>query len=327
MAAGYVIQIGNEKPGEAIVAQPNKRGEPSGDQFRTYIRVGTHLIMNRARVWGRRVMVDKKKQDNGMPIETNTIGYAGELEFLDWEKEGGYAIDIRYIKESRSLDFEYQENVQKIKIDSEKGAAFIEARAGENKYDYKKDGLLIKFLKVTPQNRDSKSKNPNPEIKGYSFYEVTDEHVDSVSIKERETNIEAGYLVKSLSSKPKLIRNLFEILGNRPEFGDTNKLSGDRQIYKVLLEFSETNPSDFFFIINEYKKEVQDYFDKATSYKVLDLTKDGHIALNIDNKKELLISGLKAKGDGMVEYMIENYYEDEVYNATQILKQLVQKLK
>lgn len=332
MAGGYVIQVGNERPGEAIVSQVDKKtGEPTGPSMKRYIPVGSHLIINRARVWGRRLINNKPKADG--EIEFNTVGYKGELEFMEWGKEGGYAIEIRYLPQSRSLDYEYQANVQKIVVNTEQDGKYVKGAhivlsAGENKFDPKKDALLVECLKVHPSNRDSKSKNPDPSIKGFKYYEVTDEHVDQTSIKRIETSIEASTFVKNLSTKPEQIRNLFKVLGEREEFGETNLLSGDAQIYKTLLEYANANAVDFFYHISEYKREVEDAFKKAESYQALDLTKDGHIALVAANgKKELIISDLKAKGKGMIDWMIENYYEDEVFKATQILKELVSKLK
>ena len=332
MAGGYVIQVGNERPGEAIVAQVNKKtGEPTGPQMKRYIPVGSHLIINQARVWGRRVIAGKPKSD-GTEIEFNTPGYKGEIEFMDWGTNGGYAIEIRYLPQSRSLDFEYQQNVQKIVVrDNQEGnhvkGASIVLSAGENKFDPKKDELFITFLRVHPSSRDSKSKNPDPAIKGYRYYEITDEHVDQGSIKRIESSIDAGIFVKTLSNKPSEIKNLFKIMGDRPEFGDTNLLSGDLQIYKVLLEYANAEPVDFFYLIGQYKTGVEDAFRKAESYKALDLTKDGHIALEVNGKKTLIISDLKAKGEGMIQWMLDHYYEDEVFMATQSFKELVTKLK
>lgn len=327
MSGGYVIQVGNENPSEAIIATPDKKtGNPVGPIMKTYKRVGSHLIMNRARVWGRRLINGKPKAD-GTEIEFNTVGYKGEIEFLDWGKEGGYAIDIRYLPQSRSLDYEYQSNVQKIVVNPEQDLTQVILNAGENKFDLKKDELLVTFLKVFPQNRDSKSKNPDPNIKGHVYYEVTDEHVDQSSIKRIEKSMSATKLVNDLSAKPNELRNLFKALGDRDEFGTTNLLSGDLQIYRVLLEYANSNPGGFFQWIDTYKAGVRDCFEKAKSYNALDLTKDGHIALEVNGKKQLIISDLKAKGEGMVDLMIENYCEEEVFKATQIFKELVSKLK
>lgn len=327
MKGGYVIQVGNEKPAEAIIATPNKKtGEPMGPQMKTYKKVGSHLIINRARVWGRRYMTKDGKKVTG-DIEFNTVGYRGDVEFMDWGADGGYAIDIRYLPQSRSLDYEYQANVQKIIVNPDQDGAHIMLDSGENKFDPKKNEVLIAFLKVYPQNRDSKSKNPDPAIKGHKYYEVTDEDVDQTDIKRIESSIAASKVVNDLSNKPDQLRNLFKILGERGEFGDTNLLSGDLQIYKVLLQYSNAFPVDFFYLIDQYKAGVEDDFKKAESYKALDLTKNGHIALEVEGQKKIIMSDIKGKGEEMIQWMVDNYCEEEVFKATQIFKELVSKLK
>ena len=336
MAKGYIIQVGNNKPQQVIVAHPDKYGRPSGDQFEHYKTVGVHQIGNTIRVWGRRVIKEKDGKcrttlDNGSPIDVLTPGYQGEIEFLPWEAEGGYSVQCRYLRDmSRSLDYEYQDVVQKIKLDPNRpkeGDALINLKAGENKFDNKKDALLIQFLKVHPQNRESKSKNPNPEVKGYSFFEITDEHVDSIAIKQVETSIEAGNIVKNLANDIGKLRNLFDIMGKREEFGDVNRLSGDLQIYLTLLDYSTRYPEDFMSLVNGHKREMQENFEKAKSYKALDISKDGHIAFIDGAKPQLILSNAKGKGEKMLDWMIENYLDEEVYNATQIFKKLVDKLK
>lgn len=330
MSGGYVIQVGNEKPAEAIIATPNKRGEPVGPQMQTFLRVGAHLILNTATVWGRRVIRGEngKVKDSDSAIEFNTTGYRGEIEFLEWGKEGGYAITVRYLSQSRSLDLEYQNNVQKILVRDDQ-LTHILLKAGQNKYDHKKDELFIQFLKVIPSNQNSKSRNPNPDIKGHVYWEVTDEHVDNKTIDRIGESVSAATVVKNISSNPEQIRNLFLIMGKREEFGTTDVLSGDQQIYKTLLEYAYGFPDDFFYLIEEYKRKVRDGFDKADSYKALDLTKDGHIAIEVNQKKQLPYSGveIKAKGNGMIEWVLEHYLEPEVFKGTQAFLEHASKLK
>jgi len=327
---GYVIQVGAEKAAEAIVATPDKQGNPQGTQFKTYIRVGKHLILNMARVWGRRVIrgVDGKIKESASEVEFNTAGYKGEIEFLDWGEEGGYALTIRYLPQSRSLDFEYQENVQKITIRDDQWT-HIQLSAGQNKFDPKKDDILVQFLKVIPGNRDSKSKNPNPDIKGYEYYEVTDEHVDKKRSNLIDASATSANFIKGLSAKPDQLRNLFRVLGDRNEFGNTDLLSGDAQIYATVLEYAYANPEDFNALIDEYKRILSEAFEKADSFKALDLTKDGHIAIEVKNKKELPFQGIeiKAKGNAMISWVLDHYLEDDVFKATQVFKDQVSKLK
>ncbi len=329
MSSSYVINIGREKPAEAIVAYPDKDGKPKEGEgvLRTYISVGKHFVQNVCSVWGRRVI---NGEANETPIEFNNPKYTGEIEFLKWGDPKGHSITIRYLKKSRSLDVEYQDNVQKITIDKEKGAdgsAQIELNAGENKFDLKKDALFVKYLQVHSQNRDSNSKNPDPEIKGYSFYEVTDENVNTKSIQSKEDTLDAGYIVKKVSNKPADLKALLAIIGEREELNGVDFLSKDKQIYDALLDYAMTKPNDFMSLINDHKKTISDTFEKAKTYNALDLTKDGDIALIIENKKELLFTGLKGKGNNMLTVVLEDCFDSETHKKIESLISLVEKLK
>lgn len=329
MENGYIIQIGIENTPKVIVAYPDKDGKPKGDGIEQVSRVGTHQLVNRARVWARRVMGkngEKKLTDTGEEILHNTPGYRGKLEFLPWGESGGYAIDIRYIPQSDSLDFEYQDLIQRIKIDPNTGFTFLELKTGQNQFDYKKDALLIEFWKVYPRNRDSISKNPDPQVKGFSYFEITDKHVDTTVIKRIEKGSEATKIVMEISDKPANLKALLAVIG-KDNIAGVTELSLPLEMYKGLLQYADLNPVDFFGYIDAYKRGVQDDFEKAKSFKALDISKNGHIALIIDGKVNILTSEAEGKGDGMIEWMVNNYYEEEVYKATQILKSLVTKLK
>jgi len=255
--------------------------------------------------------------------------YKGNLEFLKWgdNKLGAQAIEIRLLPISQSLDYEYQRSVQKIEVRVEEDQAQIELKPGENKFDPNTEALKIQMLKVHPQNRDSISKNPDPTIKGYTYYEVSDEQVDKAFVKNKEASIVAGNFVVGLSAKPQQLKNLFEIFkGYSVEFGDINRLSNDTDIYSALLKFAEI-PGQFGLLINRYKTDLQDKFELAKSYKALDLTKDGFIAMVIDNKKEIIWEKAEGKGDAMIEWVLENFVEEAVYQQTQHFLSLCSKLK
>lgn len=328
---GYVISVGHVKPQKVIVANPNKRGEPTGDQFDRVMSIGKHLIINGYFAWGRRIVDGKPfkaidgSEDNR--IEVTNQKYKGELEFLTYGDSRGYMIECRYLSMSNSLDVDYQNNVQKLKIDPQKTSPFVELDAGENKFDYKKESLKIEFLKNHPQNRDSKSKNIDPEIRGHEFFEVTDEMVDKTLTKRIEAGIDAGLAVKSLANDSTAILNLFQILGRRPEFGETDSLSNPAEIYKAILRFTQTNPSDFDSLVGAYKKRISNAFELAKSHNALDLTKNGHIVLLVENKKEQLLNDAEGKGEEMIQYCLENYAKPEVYSKMNLLEELVKKLK
>lgn len=329
---GFIIHIGNENVPKVIVAHPDKEtGRPmdGDDTMERFPRVGSHQILNRARVWGRRVITKgaakKTKLADGSEIQFNSREFTGEIEFLEWGDEEGFAIEARYLPTSNSLDFEYQDQVQKIRVDPNKGFTFIELKTGQNLFDYKKQALLIKFLKIHPQNRDSKSKNPDPEIKNFGYFEVTDDHVDQTVIKRIETGAEAVMVLKEISNKPGAMKTLFKVLGKKLD--GISELSLELEIYKALMEYVAANATEFFKLVDAYKMGVQDAFDRAQSEKALDLTKNGHIGFISDGKAQPIFSELKEKGEEMIHWVISNYYDEEVYKGTQILKELVSKLK
>lgn len=329
---GYIIHVGTENTPPVIIAHPDKetgRPKEEGEVAEQIVRVGTHQLMNRARVWGRRIIRNgstlKTQAEDGSEIQFSSKDYKGEVEFLTWQADGGFAIEIRYLPTSNSLDFEYQDQVQKIKVDPNKGFTHIDLKTGQNQFDYKKQALLIQFWKVHPQNRDSVSKNPDPEIKGYKFFEVTDKHVDQTIIRRIESGAEAVTLLKEISNKPGTMKTLFKVLGKK--IGGVSELSLDLEIYKGLMEYVSANAEEFFQLVNSYKMGVQDAFERAKSEKALDLTKHGHIAFLQDGKPQIITSAAEGKGNEMVSWMVDNYYDEEVYKATQILKELVSKLK
>lgn len=331
--SGYVIHVGQHAPEKVIIAQPNKDGNPKGDAFETFKQVGSYLIINRARVWARRVDKDGKlpitADKNEEVLEVTDIRYKGKLEFLPWgsNKTGAQAIEIRLLPISQSLDYEYQRSVQKIEVRVEEDQAQIDLKPGENKFDFDRDALKIQMLQVHPQNRDSKSKNPDPNLKGYTYYEVSDEQVDKAFVKNKEASITAGNFIVGLSSKPQALRNLLGIFqGYNVDFGDVNHLSNDTDVYSALLKFAEI-PGQFGLLVNRYKEEVMDMFAKAKSYKAIDLTKDGFIALEVNNKKELVWEKVEGKGEGMIETVLANLFEPDNFERTQHFKSLVGKLQ
>lgn len=326
--SGYVIMVGRERPEEVIVAHPKKDGTPKSDTtLKRYISVGKHLLPNVCMVWGRRI-IEGKTSDSS--VEFNTPGYKGQIEILKYGDTNGHLIQVRYLKQSRSLDVEYQDNIQKIKIDlikGEDGSAQVELDAGENRFDLKKDALFIQYLKAHPQNRDSIAKNPNPSIKSFTFFEVTESNVRTSSIEKKEDVLDAGFIVKTLSNKPADLRVLLKIVGSREELNGVDHLSKDKQIYDALLSFSMSNPSDFMSLVANYKKTLSEAFTKADSYKVLDLTKDGHIALVVDGKPNVIWSDLTRKSKAMIDEVMEKWADSEMYKKASVFIDLVQKLK
>ncbi|HNU13631.1 MAG TPA: hypothetical protein PKI55_04175 [Chitinophagaceae bacterium] len=335
MSNGYVIHVGHHSPSKAIVATPDARtGQPIGDIFEVTKQLGAFQIINRATVWARRVMQNGKLPDDGkgneVPLEATDQRYKGDLEFLKWNdnKTGAQAIQIRYLRQSRSLDYEYQTVIQKITTRVEDGTDFIILPPGENQFDPNKDALLIKFLEVHPQNRDSESKNPDPMIKGYTYFEKTEKDADAKFIKHKENAIDAGLLLKQLSIDPAKLKNLFEIfVQSNVDFGSVSILSPNGDIYATLLKYSETDPEDMMKRIDRYKTELIKRFEYAKSFNALDLTKDGVIGLTVENKPNIIYDKVEGKGNKMIDYVVDNFVDPVIYEKTKHFTSLLEKVK
>lgn len=331
--AGYVIIVGSERPATAQRGEIDpKTHVPRGETFEMVIPVGAHLMINKCRVWGRRVMRDKDgkiangKGDFPELVEAITPKYLGEIEFLEWGKPGGYAIEIRYLDQSKSLDVEYQDNIQKVKIADQGGAVHLELHSGENKFDYDTQALLIQHLKVHAQNLNSTSKNPNPAITGYTFKEVSDDEKEKTSRSSLEAKGSAINIVTGLASHPGSFRALFEVLGERKEFGNIDKLSLDQQVYSALLKFADAKPLELVDAIGAYKRSLQELFSLAESHNALDLTKNGFIALMVNGKPEIMYEA-EGKGKDMIDWVFDNAFEESVYQKSRNFKERIQSLK
>lgn len=331
MAKGYVIQVGFYSPIPVIISQPTKDGEPGVDRIETHKQVGKYSLVNRARVWARRVLPDGKphKVDGSeAPLEVTDPKYKGRLEFLPWGSSvtGAQAIEIRYLTTSTSLDYEYQRAVQKIETRVEDGTDFFDLQNGENKFDYNTQALFIQFLQVHPGNRDSVSKNPDPQIKGYTYHEIKEDTGDQSSTRRKESGLTAGIIVYQLSAKDDGVRNLFSvILSHGVDFGTVNNLSLDKDIYNAMLDYSAAYPEELKKYISEYKETVRDLFEKGKSYDKLDLTKNGYIAWT--DPKQILWEGLSGKGKEMIEEVVEECFTKNNFEKIKVLKTLCEQLK
>jgi hypothetical protein len=333
--AKYVIVAGSQKPAPVIAAHPNKDGSPGPNAQEATRTVGAYFLVNRCRVWARRVLPSGKPDKVGndeVVLELTDSRYKGHLEFLEYGSmaAGAQQIEIRYLTSSRSLDFQYQDLILKIKTDPERdGTALIQLEAGENKFDTVKDELIVQMLKVHPSNRDSKSKNPDPQIKGYLFYELTDEKVDKSYIESSEKAIDAGLFVKEMSDSPEQLKNLLFLFKKRNiDFGGVDENSLDTDIYKALLAFSRNHPNDFTSILGDAKKQISDCFVKAKGFDVLDVTKNGVVSVVVAGAPpEIVFSKLEGKGLEMETYILKNICKPEIYAGIERFKQICEGLK
>lgn len=331
---GYVIMAGQATATKVLIGRPNADGRPGPDAMEAFRNVGGIFVMARSRVWARRVYPGGKIGDIGgveVPVEVNDPKYKGTLEFLKWGDSavGAQLMEIRYLPMSNNLDYEFQTVIQKTPNPTpEQGLDHIQLTPGENKFSYEKDALKIKFLEVTHDNRDSISKNPDPMLKGYMFFELRDESKDKSFINQAEAAHSSQGVVIQMSNKPEELRNLFEVFaGFGVDFGEVNNLSLSSDIYTALLKYASYYPKDFDGQIAVFKKNLQDKFDYASSFKALDTEKEGIIGLIVAGKPTPVFTGIPEKGKKMIEWVIENFVTNNVYPQIKTFFGLCDKLK
>lgn len=338
MSKGYVIHVGSHAPQKVIVAVPDKKtGNPTGDVFEVFKQTGVYQIINRTRPWARRVLPGGKPltdaSGNEVPLEVDDQRYKGDLEFLEWGdfKTGAQGIDIRYLPQSSTLDYEFQRIRMKIETVPEDGSAFISLTPGENVFDYKTQSLLINLLKAHGQNRDSKSKNPDPLIKGYTFYEVGEKSSDKGFVSAKEKSLDAGLLIKQLSTKPAQLTNLLDVIllsnaeSENPLFMTISTLHSQTDIYKTLLLFSEQSTDRLMSHIEGFRNKIIDRLNYAESFKAIDESKAGVVAMVVDAKPQIIFSNIPEKN--MRKWIIDNCFDDVVYGGLKKIFAICDKLK
>jgi hypothetical protein len=285
---GYSIFVGTEQPRFfQKVQNVDKEGLPFGDAMEVPVGVGTHQISNMCAVWGRRIARDEttKKDLELSGVEFTDERYKGEIEFLPYQDEKGQSITLRYIKSQRSLDAQYQENV--LNVNTKDMSPFIDLRAGQNDFDYKKDKLLIEFLKVHPDNQSSVSKNTDPSIKKHVFYELKNEDVSTKEIEHLELrNTLQGNINKWCTEADGVTKVLLKMLLDNGAKISVTSISPELQILKALLSFAENNSIKFDALIKEHKQDIVFLLEKAKEKRVIEIGSKHDIKLvhNINDK-------------------------------------------
>ena len=277
------------------------------------------LISNYFPVWARRV----NTKDKNTPItDVMDKDYNGELEYLEWGHETGEQIFIRHLTGTKSLDAQYQE--LRLKMKPKEDDAMIVLEAGQNEFDYRTQSSLIELLKQHYKHKGSKSKDPK--YKTFLYWEVDSSNKEKAT-KKIEQSSEGTALVRSLDMKPANLRTLFSIMGGVKVMPNVTDIKSDTQVYTSLLLLAHEKGEMFYNRIDEFKREISDAFVKAESYSILDLTLNGTITITSNGKKVKILESIPAKGEGMKDWIMQNFHEPNAYDAINQLKNHLQKLK
>lgn len=326
----YHITVGEKRPATRKLGSIEPRSGFSivKERGETLANRGNFGFPNGTKVWAARV-IDGQMPEKGKPmVDVTNPNYKGELKQLKWGTPGGSLIDVRYLKGYPTLDVLYQEKILNFKIDetTENSADIfmLIMPNGDNDIDENIEPLLVQHLKWHTYNRDSISRNPEF-MPLTMFHEKHFDQEDSELGKILDEKFEAGKIVRDAGTGGDVMakcKNLFSIIASV-----TDEQPEDSKLYDYLKMVADVRPFAFIKAINDYKVKVSDIFEKMKSYEVADLTTDGTIVVALPGKKkELIVSGLPAKGETIYDYLLENYTDPVVFDTTFKLIKLTDKL-
>jgi hypothetical protein len=295
------------------------------------VRLGTLGIPNATHAWG--IRLDKSGKVPEKVLQVDDEDYRGEVKFVKWGtqvKEGATKITCRWIDGYDTIDRNYQELKLGIKVDQDgllegQPISFITFQHGLNEFDDVSNKALVQMLKVHHNNEKSIYCDPKLDS-GYMFTEVDQEGINKAKTQFIDDKVACIMLVTEAGKSPEAIKNLFDIVkGVETETVNKEDIG---EIYTSLKYFADGQPDIFAKRVYEYKVKVSDAFEKAKSYEILDLTKDGFVAVEDGKKKkEIVISDLPAKGEEMLTYMFDHFLDKEVYAGVEKLQRITDKIK
>jgi hypothetical protein len=334
MSEKYHITVGDKRPqtvkvgviekGSGFTILKEERGE-------TLARRGDCFFSNKCPVWAARAINGKIEKD-GRSIDLTDREYQGELIGMKWGAKGGSSIDVRYLKGYPSLDVLYQETRLNFKVDDNQASSadvfFLSFPNGDNDFDEKIEPLLIQHLKWHAYNMNSISRDP--EFFTSMFYEKSFEQEERLDSANLDSKFEAGTIVRECGNGADSVskcKNLFSIVKSV-----TDEEPEDNKVYAYLKMIADKKPEQFIKAIDEYKMKVSNVFEKLKSYDIVDTTTDGILVCEVSagkgaKKKEIIISDLPTKGEGIFDYLLENFSDPKVFEATYKLIQITDKLK
>lgn len=299
----FTIIAGRKEPATALQGTLDKKtGMPTPNTNKVLLPVGRILVPNYSRVWGRRV-IDPQTSTTGKSttvsppsVAVSDPKYRGKIEFLEYGAEGGEMIEIRYLRNSSSLDKQYQDTVQKIKPTDED--AFIALQQGINDFSEATEALLIQFLTHHSLMHESISRDntmTDYDMVVYDAGKRNKSRIEKVVIK----NTAEGYVLDAAGNKEKthILASIFNI--------DT-QLQDDIIVEKLLdraNEFSER----FVEAINQYQKKAHILLQDADDAGVIDIEPQGAIHIvDLKGGKDILISNVDSRGIEKIKQVVAN---------------------
>jgi hypothetical protein len=287
-------------PGKAAPVQfgfLDDEGKPKGDVRDGHIEVGEIAVPNYSVVWANQVK-DKK---------TGLI--TGDLDFYEWGDPRGYQVEIRYLKNCRSLDMEFQRDIKKLKGRDED--AEIPLFVGLNDYDPIKDAFLVEMVKYHYQNGSNKSRNPQAKI-AFETYDA-----DKIT-KKQVTDMERRQAAERIVLAARENNEALEVLA---VLFDIDPRKQPDILFRELVAFTESY--EHFHKVIDYKRErYEEIALKAKELELIDVEPDNAIWVYKNGGREMLIGDIEHGADDKLSYVLLNYYKPEFFTPLVTLEAL-----
>lgn len=303
----------------------------SGETVKTLNRRADIGVPNWTEFWGVRldsegkILRDEKK--NVILLDVKDPKYKGQVKELTWGDKDGCLIIGRYLKGYNTIDQQYQDVVlnakDTIRDDTEASADahYLRLQSGDNYYDPESDPYLCQMFRVHYMNDTSKYRSPDSQSS--MFREKDETAVPTAQTKFMSEKFEALSIVNEASKDNTLqeLRNLNAVMG-----AISNENAADNDLFRYLSMVADAKPDKFLAEIATRKLMVSQIFEKAKSWKVIDLTKDGVIAVG-ETTKEIIIDKVPAKGEAMLDWILANHLKENAFEAISRLKKITDNLK
>lgn len=325
----YVIEAGATDRPETVEVGRIEKGTGQtilvGETAKILSKRADIGIPNYTEAWG--VRLDKDGNIPEKPIDVKNVNYTGQIKELTWGDKRGSVIICRWLEGYPSIDKLYQDLVlnasSNIRDDDESSAKafYIRLQSGDNFFDPEADKYLTQMLRVHYLNGSSKSRNPG--VSQQMYVEVADatEQKNAVTYNAK---FEALKLVNEASTDNTLgkLKNLLSIVNiigtEEPK---------DSDLLRYLSYLADTKTDLFLAQVELYKRELSDMFEKAKSYKAIDLTKDGIISAGVTKSEPLNIGKeIPAKKEKMLDWLMDNFLDTNAADIILKLKQITDKL-
>lgn len=304
----YTIVVGGAAPADVLFGFLNKDSmQPDENTKAGKIQLGVVSMPNYSKVWGAREVLNGKQ--------------TGKLKFLKWGEslsgkdksfEDPCEIEIRFLPNSNTLDKQFQDQVQKLKIQDKDTE--ITLTLGINKFDYKSSAMLIEMLKLHTFNSDSPSRDPNNTNVQYMEYNPSD-RIKSKSRTINTRRLAEEYVmncegIEEGTFDEGLLANLAHVFELNPQ--DTNEI-----LYNTLLDKASENPEHFILVLQTKRDIAKRELILAQERGFVDFDTEGEINLRDGMKKINLVKemGPELTAEDKINLLVQNFTLPEYYES------------